>query len=183
MIQLMKHDSKYTEIMSQMTSDPHVKESLNLSWQQCSLNGTRDFIEFILGEERQSLQLSRVIINEKQELVGVITLKAIDRANKTAHIGTWIGYPYWGKGYNEAAKIEILKIAFLELQLEYVFAGATMQNKRSIAAQKKLPYMSLDVGQEFPAELKLIEKETGNPCILNVVRQADFLTFLENQSR
>ncbi len=183
MIQLMKHDSKYTEIMSQMTSDPHVKESLNLSWQQCSLNGTRDFIEFILGEERQSLQLSRVIINEKQELVGVITLKAIDRANKTAHIGTWIGYPYWGKGYNEAAKIEILKIAFLELQLEYVFAGATMQNKRSIAAQKKLPYMSLDVGREFPTELKLIEKETGNPCILNVVRQADFLTFLESQSR
>ena len=90
--------------------------------------GTRDFIEFIQGEERMGKQLSRVIFNEKEEFIGVITLKLINRAAGTAHIGTWIGGDYWGLGYNELAKEEMFKMAFEELKLNRIFAGAKLTN-------------------------------------------------------
>ena len=178
-ITLRKHDRNYTEVISRLTSNNLVQEALGLNWQQVSINGTRDYIEFIQGEERMGKQLSRVIFNENNELIGIITLKSIDRHAKTAHVGTWIGADYWGKGYNELAKEEIFKIAFEQLQLEYVFAGAKLSNKRSIAAQKKLPYMTMDVGDRYPAELAKIEEETKEKCILNVVEKQSFLNLLQ----
>lgn len=174
-ITLRKHDRNYTEVISMLTSNLQVQEALGLNWQQVSINGTRDYIDFIQGEERMGKQFSRVIFNEKNELIGIITLKSIDRHAKTAHIGTWIGADYWGKGYNELAKEEMFKIAFDQLQLELVFAGAKLSNKRSIAAQKKLPYMTMDVGDRYPAELYKIEEETKEKCILNVVEKQIFI--------
>lgn len=181
-ITLKKHDRNYTEVISSLTSNPLVQNALGLNWQQVSINGTRDYIDFIQGEERMGKQLSRVIFNEKQELIGIITLKSIDRRSKTAHIGTWIGADYWGQGYNELAKEELFKIAFLELELDLVFAGAKLSNRRSIAAQNKLPYITIDVGVKYPDDLHKIEEETGESCILNVVKRNDFLSYLANKS-
>lgn len=180
-ITLRKHDRNYTEVISRLTSNKLVQEALGLNWQQVSINGTRDYIDFIQGEERMGHQLSRAIFNEKNELIGIITLKSIDRHAKTAHIGTWIGADYWGKGYNELAKEEMFKIAFEQLQLELVFAGAKLSNKRSIAAQRKLPYMTMDVGERYPVELSKIEEETKEKCILNVVEKQSFLIYLQDK--
>ena len=177
-VRLKKHDRNYTEVISQLMSDPLVQHSLGLNWQQVSIYGTRDYIEFIQGEERMGKQLSRVIFNEKDELIGIVTLKAIDRQNKTAHIGTWLGAAYWGKGYNELAKLEMFKIAFEELGLHYVFAGAKKTNIRSLRAQRKLPYLTEDVGNAFPEELLKIEAETGETCVLNVIKKEKFLHYL-----
>lgn len=181
-VTLKKHDRKYTEIMSSLTADPRVKEALGFNWQQVSLNGTRDYIDFIQGEERVGKQLSRVILNEKEELIGVITIKSIDRIHGVAHVGTWLGADYWGLGYNELAKKEMFTYAFEHLQLNRIFAGAKLTNVRSIAAQKKLPYMTMDVGTLYPEELEKIENETKEKCILNVVEKEDFKRYLERQS-
>lgn len=180
-IMLKKHDRNYTEIMSSLLSDPRVQNALGLNWQQVSINGTRDFIDYIQGEERMGKQLSRVIFNEKEEFIGVITLKSIDRAKGTAHVGTWIGSDYWGLGYNELAKEAMFTLAFEQLNLSRIFAGAKLTNARSIAAQRKLPYMTLDIGDKYPEELEKIELETKEKCILNVVEKEDFKRYLENK--
>lgn len=180
-IQLKKHDRNYTEVMSALTSDERVQKALKLNRHQVSINGTRDFIDFIQGEERMGHQVSRVIFNEEDKLIGVITLKGIDRKRGIAHIGTWLGADYWGKGYNELAKEEMFKYAFETLQLNRVFAGARIANERSLAAQKKLPYVRFDVGAQFPEELEKIEQETNEKCILNVVEKDDFMNYLAKE--
>ncbi len=180
-VTLKKHDRNYTEIMSKLISDVRVQKALGLNWQQVSINGTRDFIDYIQGEERMGKQLSRVIFNEKEEFIGVITLKSIDRTKGIAHVGTWIGGDYWGLGYNELAKEAIFTLAFDELKLNQIFAGAALTNKRSIAAQKKLPYMQMDVGHLYPDELEKIELETKEKCILNVVEKERFQQYLKNK--
>ena len=180
-ITLKKHDRNYTEIMSKLMSDALIQNALGLNWQQVSINGTRDFIDFIQGEERMGNQLSRAIFNEKEELIGVITLKSINRAAGTAHVGTWLGADYWGLGYNELAKEAMFTFAFEVLNLKRIFAGAKLTNKRSIAAQKKLPYMTIDVGHLYPEELEKIEIETKEKCILNVVEKEDFLRYKKNK--
>ena len=78
-----------------------------------------------------------------------------------------------GKGYNEAAKKEILN-CFLELQLTYVFAGAKTNNIRSLKAQEKLPYISLHVENKFPDEHAALEKEVKSLCSLHVVSRENF---------
>ena len=180
-ITLKKHDRNYTAIMASLISDPRVQNALGLNWQQVSINGTRDFIDYIQGEERMGKQLSRVIFNEKDEFIGVITLKSINRANGTAHVGTWIGGDYWGLGYNELAKEAMFTLAFEELKLNRIFAGAKLTNERSIAAQRKLPYMTMDVGHLYPEELEKIEIETKEKCILNVVEKEHFQKYLKNK--
>lgn len=172
---LVPHDLKYAKAMSTLSSASQVKDTLGLTTDQASLEGTNDFIRFIIEQERVENQYSRVILNENEDLIGVITLKEINPINKTAHIGTWIGHQYWGKGYNLLAKKNILYIAFTTLHLEYVFAGAKLTNIRSQKAQEKLPFVKIGVQDEFPIEHQKIESQVKAPCILNVIEKEPFL--------
>jgi len=174
-ISLVPHNNIYAKSMSSLSSAPQVKNALGLTNDQTSLEGTIDFIEFIREQERLGKQFSRAILDQSENFIGVITLKDIDNVNKTSHIGTWIGHQYWGKGYNLLAKKEILYKAFTELNLDYVFAGAKISNIRSIKSQEKLPFMRIEVQNEFPDEHKKLESEVNSPCILNVVEKEIFL--------
>ncbi|WP_121641057.1 GNAT family N-acetyltransferase [Virgibacillus sp. Bac330] len=160
--------------MSALTSAPQVKDALGLINYQSSLNGTIDFIEFILEQENLGQQYSRVILNENKDLIGVITIKDINNINKTCHIGTWIGHQYWGKGYNALVKSKILYTAFAELHLKYVFAGAKLSNIRSQKSQEKLPYVRIGVRAQFPDEHKKLESQVNEPCVLNVIEKGHF---------
>jgi RimJ/RimL family protein N-acetyltransferase len=177
---LVEHQKKYAEAMSALSSAPQVSDALGLTDSQTSVEGTIGFIEFILEQEKQGKQYSRVILSEKEEVLGVITLKDIDPTKKTSHIGTWIGHPFWGKGHNALAKAEILYTAFTQLNLEYVFAGAKLSNVQSKRAQEKLPYVRIDVQAEFPDEHAKLESQVKAPCILNVIEKDAFLKWYLN---
>ncbi|WP_088044368.1 GNAT family N-acetyltransferase [Bacillus sp. EAC] len=175
-VKLVKNDLKFAQQIFELTIDPGVKDPLGLKIEK--VEDTIEFIKFIVKEDNEGRVISRVILNENNEVIGHTVLKQIDRGDGICHIGTWIGVPYWGRGYNEASKIEILKIAFEVLKMDYVFAGAKISNTRSRRAQEKLPYMTFNVEKEFPNELAIIEKETGVNCILNVVKKEDFENFI-----
>ncbi len=178
-VKLVRNDLKYAKKIFELSSDPGIKDILGIKVD--AIEDTIQFINFILEEEEKGKVISRVILNAHNEVVGHTGLKPIDRGEGICHIGTWIGVPYWGLGYNEGSKSEILKIAFEELNMDYVFAGAKKINIRSRRAQEKLPYMTLGVEEEFPNELAIIEKETGEKCLLNVVKRIDFLNTIQNQ--
>lgn len=176
-VKLVPHQLKYAKEMSILTSTPQVKNSLGLKEEQTTLEGTIDFIEYIIEQEKLEKQYSRCILNENEKLVGVISLKDIDKVKNTCHIGTWIGHQYWSKGYNQLAKAEILYTAFKELNLDYVFAGAKVDNVRSQIAQEKLPYITLFAENDFTQEHKKLESQVNSKCILNVIEKEKFLTW------
>lgn len=177
---LVPHELQYARSISELSSEPEVKDALGLSEDHTSLKGTEDFINFILEQEKLGKQYSRVILNEDHKVIGVITLKDINRNNQTSHMGTWIGHPYWGKGYNQIAKKEMLYIAFTELHLKYVFAGSKLSNIRSRKAQEKLPYVKIGVNKEFPEEHEKLLAQVKEPCILNVIEKDVFLEWCSN---
>lgn len=179
-VTLLPLDFRYANAIFKLSSDPHVKNALGIKVE--TIEDTKAFLLFAIEEERQKKSLSRVIVNAENEIIGLTTLKHINYEKKQSHIGSWLGYPYWGKGYNEAAKKEIFKIAFLDLQLSYVFAGAKTNNIRSLKAQEKLPYISLHVENKFPDEHAALEKEVRSPCSLHVVSHEKFLNWLELQN-
>ncbi|HDR7791932.1 TPA: GNAT family N-acetyltransferase [Bacillus luti] len=179
-VTLVPLDLRYTNVIFKLSSDPHVKNALGIKVEK--IEDTKAFLLFAIEEEHQKRSLSRMIVNEANEVIGLTTLKQINYEKKQSHIGSWLGYPYWGKGYNEAAKKEIFKIAFLDLQLSYVFAGAKTNNIRSLKAQEKLPYISSHVENKFPDEHAALEKEVRSPCSLHVVSREKFLNWLELQN-
>ncbi|MBK3494979.1 GNAT family N-acetyltransferase [Viridibacillus sp. YIM B01967] len=180
-IKLVPHDVMYADKISSLISSKGVKDALGMDDYQTSINGVLDFIRGTQLAEREGQQYSRVIINSVLEIVGVTTLKEIDHDSKICHIGTWIAEPYWGVGYNEKAKEMILYKAFEYLKLDYVFAGARVENIRSQKAQAKLPYITLSVEEQFPEEHKKIERQEKTPCVLNVIKRADFLAWYHLQ--
>ncbi|MDF9555122.1 GNAT family N-acetyltransferase [Bacillus tropicus] len=179
-VTLVPLDLRYANVIFKLSSDPHVKNALGIKVGK--IEDTKAFLLFAIEEERRKRSLSRMIVNEANKVIGLTTLKHINYEKKQSHIGSWLGYPYWGKGYNEAAKKEIFKIAFLDLQLSYVFAGAKTNNIRSLKAQEKLPYISLHVENKFPDEHAALEKEVRSPCSLHVVSREKFLNWLELQN-
>ncbi|MEG0259412.1 MAG: GNAT family N-acetyltransferase, partial [Lysinibacillus sp.] len=140
-----------------------------------NLEDTENFIKKEMTDEQEGRTIPRVILNEAEEFIGVTALMFIDQEKKSCHIGSWLGYDYWGKGYNFEAKVEILDFAFFELGLDRVFAGARTVNIRSQKAQEKLPFIRLGVENEYPEEHEWLETKEKQPCVLNVFVREDFV--------
>ncbi len=95
----------------------------------------------LIVEEEQGTCISRTILNETGQPIGSIDL--YDIVNHTGFLATWIGIPYFGKGYNQLAKDAFFTELFLEHGIETVFLKIRKQNIRSKKAVEKLPYVTL----------------------------------------
>lgn len=88
--------------------------------------------------EEQGELISRTIIDEWGAPIGTINL--FDIENNAGFLGTWLGKPYHGKGYNSPAKDAFFQELFYELEIETIFMRIRKENIRSIKAAEKLPY-------------------------------------------
>lgn len=93
----------------------------------------------IEAEERGEL-ISRTILDEWGSPIGTINL--FDIHEQAGFLGTWLGRPYHGKGYNNLAKEAFFKELFYELSIDAVFMRIRKENIRSRKAAQKLPYAS-----------------------------------------
>lgn len=83
--------------------------------------------------------ISRTILDEWGTPIGTINLFDIEK--NTGFLGTWLGKPFHGKGYNNLAKEAFFQEVFYELGIETIFMRIRKENIRSIKAAEKLPYV------------------------------------------
>ncbi|ASV69358.1 GNAT family N-acetyltransferase [Cytobacillus sp. FSL W7-1323] len=91
-----------------------------------------------LEAEEQEKLISRTITDEWNNPIGTISLYDIE--NQAGFLGTWIGKPYHGKGYNQLAKDAFFNELFYDLNIETIFMRIKKENIRSLKAAQKLPY-------------------------------------------
>ena len=72
------------------------------------------------------------------EAMGIICLRHIDGAMRTAEIGTWLRRDRWGSGVNAEAKRLMFDFAFNRLRLHRVEARIAVENQRSRRAFERL---------------------------------------------
>ncbi|AND41058.1 GNAT family N-acetyltransferase [Cytobacillus oceanisediminis] len=94
----------------------------------------------IEAEERGEL-ISRTILDEWGTPIGTINL--YDIQDNAGFLGTWLGKPYHGKGYNKLAKDAFFEELFFETGIETIFMRIRKENIRSQKAAEKLPYVIL----------------------------------------
>src|SRR5690625_6647824 len=91
----------------------------------------------IEAEQRGEL-ISRTILDEYEKPIG--TINFYDIRNNYGILATWLGQPYFGKGYNQVAKEQFFNELFFEIGMEAIFLKIRKTNKRSIHAAQKLAY-------------------------------------------
>ncbi|WP_445491129.1 GNAT family N-acetyltransferase [Niallia sp. 03133] len=89
--------------------------------------------------EEQGHLISRTILDEWQNPIGTISLYDINE--NTGFLGTWLGKPFHGKGYNKQAKEQFFSEIFYQLNMETVLMRIKDTNIRSQKAAEKLPYV------------------------------------------
>ncbi|TFB13888.1 N-acetyltransferase [Filobacillus milosensis] len=110
--------------------------------------------KMILQEESQEL-ISRTILDEWEMPIGAITL--YDIQDGKGFLATWLGKPYFGKGYNQYAKDLFLRELFLEKDIEVVFLKVNQNNARSLRAMQKIEY-AVHANEHFPKILEQINE-------------------------
>ena len=96
---------------------------------------TKEIIESELRRE----MISRTIVDEWGAPIGTINL--YDIQENTGFLGTWLGKPYHGKGYNQLAKEAFFNELFFECGIETIYMKIRTTNIRSQKAAEKLPYV------------------------------------------
>jgi RimJ/RimL family protein N-acetyltransferase len=124
--------SSLYDLMSHPDVFPFVRQKVN-SYEEYVF-ATKQTIE---AEEAGEL-ISRTILDEWDNPIGCISL--YDLKENAGFLGTWLGKPYHGKGYNVLAKEAFFKETFFDLGIETIFMRIRKKNIRSLKAAKKLPY-------------------------------------------
>ncbi|MCT8136922.1 GNAT family N-acetyltransferase [Anaerobacillus sp. CMMVII] len=126
---------KLYELMIDPAVFPFVRQKANSYDEFLFL--TKQTIE---AEERGEL-ISRTILDEWGNPIGTINL--FDINEQAGFLGTWLGKPYHGKGYNNLAKDAFFNELFYELSVEAVYMRIRTENIRSRKAAEKLQYVSI----------------------------------------
>ncbi|MFC5560303.1 GNAT family N-acetyltransferase [Ureibacillus thermophilus] len=93
----------------------------------------------IIEEEALGKTISRTILDEWGQPIGTISL--YDIQDGAGFLGTWIGAPFQGKGYNQIAKREFLSEIFFKYNFHTVFLRIRKENEKSKRASLKLQYV------------------------------------------
>lgn len=109
----------------------------------------------IEAEERGEL-ISRTILDEYQQPIGTINL--FDIEENYGFLATWIGRPYFGKGYNRLAKDEFFDELFFNLGIDGIFMKVRKTNIRSLKAVLKLPYIT-PANETYPDMFKRVNPD------------------------
>ncbi|MFQ3546236.1 GNAT family protein [Halobacillus rhizosphaerae] len=145
------HDAPFLfELMSHPEVFPYVRHKAASTDEFYFL--TKQTIE---AEDRGEI-ISRTILDEWGQPIGTINL--FDIQERKGFLATWIGQPYFGKGYNKTAKDAFFEELFFQLDIEAIFMKIRRSNQRSMKAALKLPYL-VSANEQYPEVLSWINRD------------------------
>lgn len=102
-----------------------------------------DSLEFIHDARRlwelRTAWLPGIFHTETGALLGTTGVTGIDRANRRAEVGTWLGVQHQGLGYNRPLKAAVATFAFDVLDVDRLEFLVRTDNDRSLRAMRSLP--------------------------------------------
>ena len=135
---LKKRDLHEVPTLFELSSHPDVYPYLRHKAKTC------DEFYFLTKQtieaENNGELISRTILDEYEQPIGTINL--YDVHQRSGFLATWVGQPYFGKGYNKIAKQQFLDELFFSLDIETVFMKVRKTNLRSLKAVSKMEYVT-----------------------------------------
>lgn len=79
-----------------------------------------------------------ILLKETSELVGVMSLIGVNKKNKNAELGYWIGKRFWNKSIATEAALKMLEFGFEGLNLERISSRCFHDNAPSRRVMEKI---------------------------------------------
>lgn len=114
--------------MLEWMHDQDIAKNFSINFPEKTLEDCRYFID---KSEDSEDNLYLAIVSDRDEYMGTVSLKHIDRQNGNAELGIAVRKSAMGKGYSQYAMTEILQIAFEKLGLENVYWCVSKNNVRA----------------------------------------------------
>lgn len=87
---------------------------------------------FIKASERRDSDIHLAIANDEDEYMGTVSLKNLDRENKSAEFAIAVRKSAMGRGYSWIGMKEIIQLAFDKFGLENVYWCVSRKNERAV---------------------------------------------------
>ena len=132
---------------------------------------THKTIEDTLWFVRDSIKKNRrrkfpivflVVLKATGKIIGVKSFTRMDLRKKSAEVGTWLGKPYWGKGFSTEINLAFIRYGFEKFGLKCIIFCASTANIASWKVAEKLQF-------EFICEK--IDKEVGKLKCYTLTRE------------
>lgn len=92
----------------------------------------KDAESFIRAAENKEHDIHLAIVTDEDEYMGTVSLKSIDKSNKSAEFAITVRKAAMSRGYSWYGMEEILSKAFDELDLESVYWCVSRKNERAV---------------------------------------------------
>ena len=143
-IRLRKLEEKDAEGMYEWMTDPDIVSFFRFSASAVTLQTCR---EYILHAYDDPKSLHYAIVNKNDEYLGTISLKNI--TDKDAEYAISTRKKSHGTGAAYKATMEILRLAFAELNIQDVYLNVLSDNTRAIAFYQKCGFEAFHNGEDI----------------------------------
>lgn len=130
--------------MLEWMQDKDVVENLHKNFAVMTLDDCKTFIE---SSKNSESDYHLAIVNDYDEYQGTVSLKNINKDNKSAEFGIVVRKCSMGKGYSKEAMLEILRIGFEKIQLNDIYWCVSPMNGRALHFYDKNNFNRIDVAE------------------------------------
>ncbi|KOP69637.1 alanine acetyltransferase [Lysinibacillus sp. FJAT-14745] len=127
----------------------------------------------LIEEEAKGLAISRTITDDWGQPIGTISIHDVE--DGAGFLGTWIGLPYQGQGYNQKAKMLFLNELFFDYNFHTVFLRIRVENIKSQRAALKLPYV-MSANESHPTLLTQVNRGEAQFNLYKIPKDLFYLT-------
>lgn len=100
----------------------------------------RAYLDRLPAQRAAGEQLDLLIVHRDGGPIGITHLSEINRRDRRAVVGTWLGRAWWGTGANAEAKALVAHLAFVRLGCERLGAYTNVDHARSQNALRRLGF-------------------------------------------
>ena len=148
-MKLRKLKLKDAPLMLEWMYDTDIVKDLRNNFASKTIEDCRAFISSSGNDERH---IHYAIVSNKDEYMGTVSLKEIDKQTKSAEFGIVVRKAAMGAGYSWFGMTSIFKIAFEKLGLEFVYWCVSEDNKRACRFYDKHHFSRLKDVPDFALE-------------------------------
>lgn len=124
-------------LMFEWMQDDSVVHDLKTNFSEKTI---QDCIKFINNSHITNSAIHLAIVDDADSYMGTVSLKHIDRKERKAEFAITVRGVAMGKGFSQYAMREIIRLAFEENNIDFVYWCVSANNKRAVRFYNKQGY-------------------------------------------
>ena len=162
-------------IFTEWMNDFYVTDYIGRSHQTVTLQDEKEYLE----KTDNNKNVFAIIDPEKDEIIGNIGLHEIDKINRTATLGIFIGNRnYWSKGYGTEAIQLILDFGFNYLNLNNIDLALMEFNQRALNCYEKCGFK--EIGRR--RKNKFINGKYYDSILMDILAEEFTGSYIQNKN-